>query len=844
MSEARSTQELLPWLVTLTSGIVGCKDSGLLAMFEYAGLDADGAPDSAVAQLEHMMDTANGTWRNQPVSIWWTVRRERTNDYPAAPMPDPVAQMIDDEHRDQFLAEGGFINRYHVSVLWMPERSTNAIIDRIGAYMADGINPITATIRGIKGAIASRESFAWGAAELEMAIEAFEGRLAQFASTLSVLGLRRLHNNAFIGALWAMANPGMPSAAKASGHDGRYLDGLLAERPMEITREALVFGDSEVDSERTYVSAISLKEYPDHYFAGLFDGLLTQPIEAILSIAFRVSTNAQVASEITSAKRAANLTKFSVKSLVVGAFKPGGVDEESADPAKQEQLDDALEAQGELSAGRRYWGWMNATLCYVSPDPAALKIATDEALRALHGSQVSGAIRETIHLLSAWNVTLPGAWEECRRWYVMSDANLSDTAPILSVAPGERWNDHFSAKIYGRRQPALTVLQTEYSVPFYFNWNVGQIAHAFVVGPTRSGKSLGMNFLMSQFRKYAGARVIIFDRDRSCRIPTLLQGGQHIDIKSGGKVRLNPYVLLDDRQHWAFLADFTEYLISARGYNMTAEDSKSVWHAIEGMAEDDDPDNRRLMGVHNLLPPHLRAQIADWIEGGRYGEYFDHIEDSFSLSNFTCVEMGHVMNDPRLATAVMNYTFYRTEIAVRNTSSSVLYPTFVYVEEASFLMKVPQFSSRLVGWLKTFAKLNAGVVLASQSPEDYMEAEAKTVFAAIRDNIPTRIYLPNPNAISEGLHDLYVKTFQLLPEQVQAIAKAQPKRNYFITKPGLARMVAMELTPNQVNALRSESDAQRILDECWQDGEAPPGWQREYMRRITAWSKEGALRAA
>ncbi|MEY2152278.1 VirB4 family type IV secretion system protein [Rhodanobacter sp. 115] len=844
MSDARSIQELLPWLVPITSSIIGCKDSGLLAMFEYSGLDADGAPDSAVAQLEHMMDTANRTWRNQPVSIWWTVRRERTNDYPSAVMPDPISQMIDDEHREQFLAEGGFINRYFVSVLWMPERSTNAVIDRIGAYMADGLNPIAATIRGIKSAMASKESFAWGAAELELAIETFEGRLAQFSGTLGTLGLRRLHGDSFVGALWGLANPGMPSAKKAAGHDGRYLDGLLPERPLEVTRDTLVFGDSEVESGRTYLSAISLKEYPDNYFAGLFDALLTQPIEAVFSLAFRVSSNSQVQSEITSAKRAANLTKFSVKSLVVGAFKPGGVDEESADPAKQEQLDDALIAQGELSAGRRYWGWMNATLCYVSPDPDALKIATDEALRALHGSQVAGAVRETIHLLSAWTVTLPGAWEECRRWYVMSDANMSDAAPILSIAPGERWNTHFSTKIYGKRQPALTVLQTEYSVPFYFNWNVGQIAHAFVVGPTRSGKSAGMNFLMSQFRKYPGAKLIIFDRDRSCRIPTLLQGGQHIDIRSGGKIRLNPYSLLDQRQHWTFLADFTEYLICSMGHTLTAEDSKSVWLAIEGMAADTDPDNRRLMGLYNLLPAHLRVQLSPWIEGGRYGEYFDHVEDSFSLSDFTCIEMGHVMQDARLATAVMDYAFYRTELAVRNADASVLYPSFVYIEEASFLMKVPQFSQRLVGWLKTLAKLNAGIVLATQSPEDFMEDEAKTVFAALRDNIPTRIYLPNPAAMSEGLHDLYVKTFQLLPEQVQRIASAIPKRNYFITRPGMARMVTMELTPNQINALRSEADAQRILDECWRDGEAPAGWQQEYMRRVTAWGESSAQQAA
>src|SRR5690348_17451595 len=93
----RPLQELLPWLVPINEQIVACKDSGLLACFEYRGLDTDGSADAAVAQLENLVDTAMDTWRGQPVTIWWTLRRERTNDYPGAKMPTAVGQMIDDE---------------------------------------------------------------------------------------------------------------------------------------------------------------------------------------------------------------------------------------------------------------------------------------------------------------------------------------------------------------------------------------------------------------------------------------------------------------------------------------------------------------------------------------------------------------------------------------------------------------------------------------------------------------------------------------------------------------------------------------------------------------------------
>lgn len=831
----RSLQELLPWLVPINERVVACKDSGLLACFEYRGLDTDGSADAAVAQLENLVDTAMDTWRSQPVTIWWTLRRERTNDYPGAPMPTAVGQMIDDEHRARFLEVGGYINRCFVSVLWMPERSTNAVMDRIGAYMADGANPLTAVVKGARAALSSRQAFAWGAAELEQALEVFEGRLTRFAGTLNLLRPRRLTGDNLIGFLWGMANPGLPMVPKSMSRDGRYLDALLGERTLDVSRNTLRFGDDGDDG--THLAAISLKEFPDAMSGGAFDELMVSPMEGVLSVAFRVAPNALVEKEIAAGRRNANLTKFPIKSLLVGAFRQGDMNEDQADPAKQEQVDAANDASGELSSGRLYWGWLNVTLLYYSRNAEELETTVAEALRSLHGSRFSGAVRESAHLLSAWTVTMPGAWEECRRWYLLSRANAADAAPVVGVVSGERWNAHFS-KIMGRRQPALTVLDTDYATPFYFNFNEGQVGHAFVVGPTRSGKSIAMNFLLSQFQKYPGARTVILDRDRSCRIPTLLQGGQHIDLRAGGDIKLNPLTLLDDRKHWMFLASWIEYLCGSRGYQVTAEDTRDIWEAIEGTAADSNRSNRRLMGIYNLLPPSLKGQLEPWINGRQFGDYFDHAEDSFDLSRFVCIEMGPIMQQPILAAAVMDYVFYRTELSLQPVDGQPLYPTMVYVEEASFLLQVPQFAAKLVGWLKTFAKLNAGVALTTQSPEDFAETEVKKTFAAIRDNIMTSVYLPNYRALSTGLKDLYVNTFQLLPEQVERIAHAIPKREYFIVKPGIARMTSLSLSPSQVNALRSETDAQRIFDECWRDGAAPPNWQQEYLRRVAEWDAQ------
>lgn len=131
------------------------------------------------------------------------------------------------------------------------------------------------------------------------------------------------------------------------------------------------------------------------------------------------------------------------------------------------------------------------------------------------------------------------------------------------------------------KNPPLTVLNTEFAIPYYFNFHQGDLAHTLVVGPSRTGKSTFDNFLISQFQKYAPCHTFIFDKDYSCRIPTILQGGTHVDIAGDhtNSISINPLILLENPDDWPWLAKWLEILITARGYEITAEDEREIWKA-------------------------------------------------------------------------------------------------------------------------------------------------------------------------------------------------------------------------------------------------------------------------
>lgn len=825
--DVRSTQELLPWIVPLSEGLVVCKDSSFLACFEFTGADADTVGDGEVFQIGQAADRMMGVLRDLPVTLWWTARRERTEDYPGETMPDPISQMLDDEHRASFHAGAAFKNRHFLSLIWMPEKSTSDMFTKVGAMMADGAGFFTALRTAVASTYFGKSSFAWKAAEIDRAINEFETKLEQIQGILASLRVRRLHGKELLGFLWAQANPGMQMTPKAWPAPA-MLDAALSERPISVYRETLQFGD--VEGAQTFATAVSMKSWPSPLAFGAFDGLLSMPCEMVVSHCFRVMNSAATLKHIDSVKRLNDTLKYPLKTWVIGTLmKQGEMSEKNMDMSRAAAAEDAKEAKAVFNSGQAIFGYHNMSVLLLGDTPEEAEGHARALLRIFNSSPFIGAVRESMGALSAWATTLPGQWQECKRWMTISSENMVDMAPLLGVGQGERMNDHLTAQL-GKPCQALTVIPTDSNTPFYFNFHEGSLGHTLVLGPSGSGKSIGMNFLISQFRKYGdAASVWIFDKDYSCRIPTLLQDGEHIDLREGGSIKINPMLLAKDPGAWPFLVSWIEGLIAARGHVVTSEDAKSIHEAIKGMAANPIEDTHRLYTIRTQLPRHLGIHLDAWVGEGQFAHYFDNTEDSFSITQFSCVEMGEIMKEPRVARAFMDYAFYRLQKSLEAQRHGDMRVTMIYVEECWFLLDDPHFAAKLKDWLKTFRKLNAFLVLTTQSIED-MEALPPAIFASIRDNILTRIFLPNANALTEKLSEFYRKNFDLRPDLVDRIARGVPKQDYIIVKPGVSRKVRLTLTKLQIAALRSDIAAQRVFERTYRPGQQ--GWQLNYINEV------------
>jgi type IV secretion system protein VirB4 len=157
--------------------------------------------------------------------------------------------------------------------------------------------------------------------------------------------------------------------------------------------------------------------------------------------------------------------------------------------------------------------------------------------------------------------------------------------------------------------------------------------------------------------------------------------------------------------------------------------------------------------------------------------------------------------------------------------SEKIAPTVIYIEEAWFMLANPYFRQRIRDWLKTLPKRLANLVMATQSLDDLSESG---VFSAIADNIPTRIFLANRNAVAQS--ELYRDQFGLNNGQIQRIAHAQPKRQFLVVQPSSSRFIDLNFSPEMIAVLRSDLKAQVLFDQCFASG--CDDWVRHYLQCV------------
>jgi type IV secretion system protein VirB4 len=190
--------------------------------------------------------------------------------------------------------------------------------------------------------------------------------------------------------------------------------------------------------------------------------------------------------------------------------------------------------------------------------------------------------------------------------------------------------------------------------------------------------------------------------------------------------------------------------------------------------------------------------------GGAHGKLLDADHDRLGTASVQCFEMEELMTSPAAVRSVLGYLFARFDERFDGA------PTLLILDESWLFLDDPLFAARIRQWLKTLRKKNVSVVFATQSLADIQNS---SIASAIIESCATRIFLPNPQATEPQIRTIY-QGFGLNARQIEIVATAQPKRDYYYQSRLGNRLFDLDLGPLALAfAGASSPQDQRAMDE-------------------------------
>jgi type IV secretion/conjugal transfer VirB4 family ATPase len=733
--------DFLPWAALVAPGVVLNKDGSLQRTARFRGPDLDSATPSELvattARLNNALRRLGSGW-----AIFIEARRDPSSDYPISPFPDPLSRLVDRERREQFLEAGAhFESRYYLTFVWQPPAEDAT---RFGKLMIEG------RAVGEVDAWAQTESFVQRTDRVLQLVDRFMPEAVWLGDdeTLSFL------HGAVSTTRQAVRTPETPI----------QLDALLATQPL--------VGGLEPRLGEQHLRVLSLTGFPTATFPGILDDLNR------LGFAYRWTTRALMLDKTDAVRLLSRIRRqwFAKRKSVASILKEVMTNESSAlvdnDAAnKAADADAALQDLGADDVGQAF---VTASVVVWDHDP---KIAAEKlrlAEKAIQGRDFT-VIVETVNAVDAWFGTLPGQVYANVRQPPISTINLAHMMPLSAVWAGTDGDGHLAG-------PPLFHARTDGSTPFRFSLHVGDVGHTLVVGPTGAGKSVLLAITALSFRRYAGAQIFAFDFGGSIRAAMLGMGGAFHDLGAAGAPSLQPLARIDDPAERTWAADWLTAQLARDGEAMTAELREALWSALGALATSPE-DQRTLSGLIALVQDQrLKQALRPYALGGPAGRLLDGDHEDLEAGDLEAFETEGLIGSPGAA-ATLAYLFHRIEARLDGK------PTLVIIDEGWLALDDAQFSSQLREWLKTLRKKNASVVFATQSLADIKDSP---IAPAIIESCPTRIFLPNARALEPQIAAIY-EGFGLNARQVEILARATPKRDYYCQSPAGDRLFDLGL---------------------------------------------------
>jgi type IV secretion/conjugal transfer VirB4 family ATPase len=759
--------DLLNYAAVVDDGVIVGKNGSFMAAWLYKGSDNASATD-----VEREMNSFRINQALANMGSGWmvhvdAVRRPAPNySHPSqSNFPDPVSAAIDEERRRTFeglgnLYEGFFI----ITVTWFPPMlAERKFVELMFHDDSDKPNNKARThhlIDFFKKEVKNIESRMSSAVSMER----LRGQkiMNEDGSTVTHDEFLQWLQFCVTGINHAVMLPTNPI----------YIDNLIGGKEL-YTGVTPKLG-------RKFIQVVAIEGFPLESSPGILTRLAELPVAYRWSNRFIFMDHHEAVSHLEKFRKK---WKQKIRGFFDQVFNTNGgtVDEDAVS-----MVADAASAIAETNSGMVAQGFYTSVVVLMDESRSVVEAAALQLEKAINAMAFTARV-ETINTMDAFMGSLPGHGVENVRRPLINTMNLADLIPTSTIWTGENFAPN---PLMPPNSPPLMHGLTSGNSPFRVNIDVRDLGHTIMFGPTRAGKSTHLAILAMSWRRYSNARLFTFDKGMSMYPSCKAAGGAHYVVAGAGeKLAFAPLSNLVTRSRRAWAMGWIDDLLALNGLKTTPEQRNLIAETIIEMGTVEEKEGRPgtlSEFTAKVQDIDIRAALKDYTIDGLMGHLLDAEEDQLSISDFITFEIEHLMDlGDRYALPVLLYLFMRIQEALDGR------PTLIILDEAWLMLGHDVFREKIREWLKTLAKKNCRVLMATQNLSD---ASQSGILDVIVESTATKIYLPNMYARDEAATALYLR-MGLNLRQIEIIATAQQKRDYYLVSEKGRRLYSLALGP-------------------------------------------------
>ena len=769
----------LPWSHQVDDATIATRDGMLMQCVHVAGLPFETVDTEDLNYRHTIRETMLRAIADPHFAVYHHIIRRPVAAVLPGTATDPFCAEVDAAWSARLAAKRMFVNELFLTIVRRPLQGRTGVLDSV----ANLFRP-----RGTGADLT-------GLRDLDTAVEAMLRSLAPY-------GARRLT---------AYATPNgdcsEPLEFLSFLYNGELRPVLLprADIGHYIPQTRVSFGGDTIDLKgtagRRFAAMLSIKDYPPATSPGLLDNLLRLPHEMVVTQSFGFVDRTAALGRMNLALRRMRATDDDAQSLRA----------------------DLAQAKDNVAAGRSGFGEHHLSVQVRVPELGALDDSVADVLASFTDLGLI-AVREDVAMEPVFWAQFPGNFKDIARRSLISTGNFAALASLHNFPTGQASGNHWG--------DAITVLETTSGTPYHFNFHTGDLGNFTVIGPSGTGKTVVMTFLLAQASKLA-PRTVYFDKDRGAEIFIRATGGVYSVLRPGHPTGFNPLALPDSPGNRRFLVEWAERLLTpANGDALDATDREIVAKAVDANF-DQAPAFRRLRYFRELLSGSNRPQAGDlahrlgaWVEGGERAWLFDNETDRLDIDAQSIgFDMTQILDDPVSRTPAMMYLFHRVEERLDGT------PTIIVVDEGWKALDDEVFVARIKDWEKTIRKRGGIVGFATQNARDALDS---LIGPAIIEQAATQIFMPNPKAQASD----YQAGFGLSEHELDLVRTLPDSSHCFLIKHGNDSVIArLDLTgfDRILTVLSGREASVRLLDTLRAEvGDDPTDWLEPLLASVAA----------